>query len=287
MTPALTLVICTRNRARQLQACLASVSAIFTERTWELVLVDNGSTDETHEVLAETQSAFSVPVALLREERPGIARARNCGWQAASAGIIAFTDDDCYPSPDFVDRVCDSFDADPALGFVGGAVVLHDQGDAVLATVRRREPLRIERGMFIAAGTLISANLAFRKPVLEAIGGFDERFGYSNGLAGSDADAVVRAAAAGWRGLYDPKLVVRHHHRRRSTDEVDRARHAYDRGRGAFYVKCLLDRRLRRTYFAGWLRLISQRMGDRRLAGQILREFHGGGIYLLMRLRGR
>jgi len=286
VTGSVSLVVCTRNRARQLAACLDSISSIVSEREWELVLVDNGSVDETRDVLSAAQRELRVPCTILVEETPGIARARNRGWRAAQHEIVAFTDDDCYPSPDFIDRVGRAFDDDPTLGFVGGAVLLHDPDDASLATVKRSAPLRITRGMFIAAGTMLSANLAFRIEVLESIGGFDERFGLSNGLAGSDVDAVARAAAADWRGLYNPGIVVRHHHGRRTPEEVERVRRTYDFGRGAFYVKCLLDRRLRRTYLIGWIRLIAERVGRRRGAGEILRELRGGGRYLLLRARG-
>lgn len=286
MTCSISLVVCTRNRARQLAACIESIAAIESDREWELILVDNGSTDETHAVLERTRLELGRPVRILRKEAPGIAGARNRGWRAAEGDIAAFTDDDCYLSSDFIDRLGELFDEDETLGFVGGAVLLHDPRDAALATVRRSEPLRIGPGMFIAAGTLLTANLAFRREVLEEIGGFDERFGLSNGLGGSDVDAVVRAAAAGRRGLYDPQLVVRHHHGRRTTAEIERARFSYDVGRGAFYAKCLLDRRLRRTYLIGWIRLIAERVGRRRGGREILRELRGSGRYLLMRLRG-
>ncbi len=132
-------------------------------------------------------------------------------------------------------------------------------------------------------GALISANLAFRREVLEAIGGFDIVFGYGAGFAGEDVDAIARAAAAGWRGLYDPGLVVRHHHplglRPRSA--------AYDVGRGAFFAKCALDRRMRRKYLAGWLRLTAGRARRREDLRPFARELWGAVRYLALRFGPR
>jgi GT2 family glycosyltransferase len=262
------------------------VAQDYPSDRFEIIVIEDGGPGVGKEVVDWRSRTSRVSMRYFSVARAGPAAARNRGWRAARCEIAAFTDDDCYPAPDFVERLGSLFDGDETLGFVGGAVLLHDPLDASLATVRRSEPLRFESGMFIAAGTLLTANLAFRREVLEEIGGFDERFGLSNGLGGSDVDAVVRAVASGWRGLYDPHLVVRHHHGRRTREEIDRVRRSYDVGRGAFYAKCLLDRRLRRTDLVGWIRLIAERAGRGRGGREILRELRGSGRYLLLRLRG-
>jgi glycosyltransferase involved in cell wall biosynthesis len=285
--PELSLVVCTRDRASRLPACLESIGRIVSDEDWELVVVDNGSTDDTQAVLERLRRELPVPLTVVSEPSPGVARARNRGWQAASAAIVAYTDDDCYPSPDLVDRICAAFRADSGLGFIGGSVVPHDPGESTVTTVMRPKPLEIHSGMFVAAGTLITANLAFRTKVLESIGGFDEVFAYNNGLTTDDVDAVARAAAAGWRGLYDPALVVRHHHGRRRAEDVERVKRSYDIGRGAFYAKCLLDTKLRRLYLKGWARLTVERIARRESLGPTLRELEGALRYFGLRLRGR
>lgn len=120
----------------------------------------------------------------------------NRGWRRASGSAVAFIDYDCYPEPDLVDRIDRSFEADTGLGFLGGAVLPHDPEDAFVGTVARADRYEIRPGTFIAAGTLITANLAFRRTVLESIGGFDEAFGYGDGLAGEDAAAPRPQAGA-------------------------------------------------------------------------------------------
>jgi glycosyltransferase involved in cell wall biosynthesis len=285
--PAVSVVVCTRGRAGRLRVCLQAFAEIHSVRPWELVVVDNASNDDTQSVLEESRATLPVPLVVVFEPVPGVTRSRNRGWRSASAEIVVFTDDDCYPAPDVVDRIVARFDEDSSLGFVGGAVHLHDPADARLATVTRSERLDIQPGMFITAGTILSANLAFRRTVLEAIGGFDDVFAYENGLGGGDVDVVARAAAAGWRGLYDPDVVVRHHHGRRPGPDVVTAVRAYDRGRGAFYAKCALDKRMRRTYLAGWLVLTWGRVRRRESLRPVVREFEGAIRYFRLRARSR
>jgi GT2 family glycosyltransferase len=250
-------------------------------------VVDNGSGDETQAVLEDERSQLSVPVLVVTEPVPGITRARNRGWRSASAGIVAFTDDDCYPARDFVERILARFEDDPELGFLAGAVELHDSESARLGVSTRTDGLSLEPGMFVTPGTVLSASLAFRRRVLEAIGGFDPFFSHGGGPGGGDADIAARAVAAGWRGAYDPAIRVRHDHRRKPGPEADAVRRAYDLGRGAFYAKSALDPRMRRTYLAGWAVLSWGRARRSESLGPVLRELRGAIRYLAWRVRVR
>lgn len=283
--PDVSIALITRNRAEKLQGFLETAAAIKTERPWELVVVDNGSTDETPDVLARTRTTFPAPMTIVKDPTPGVARARNRGWQGATAPIVVFTNDDCYLPEDYVDRYVQAFESDERLGFVGGAVIRHDPADANLGNAWRPEPLHVGPGMFLTPGEFITANMAFRRDVLESIGGFDEIFAYGNGLVADDCDAVARVTAEGWHGLFDPEIVVRHHHGWRPTDEVKRVEHGYAAGRGAFYAKCLLDPKLRRLYLKGWVRITVERVARRRSVGPTLRELGGAVRYLALRLR--
>jgi glycosyltransferase involved in cell wall biosynthesis len=290
--PALSLVICTRDRADRLGDCLSAVSGVRSSRAWEVVVVDNASTDDTSGVVERARATFPVPLRLVEEPVPGVSRARNTGWRSASGAIVAYTDDDCYPAPDLVDVILARFERERELGFLGGAVLPHDPSDAPVTFVAIREPVQIRPGGFVTPGLLISANLAFRREVLKAIGGFDVAFGYGAGFAGGkvdavieDADAAARAAVVGWHGRYDPEAVVRHHHRRRPGSDVEAIRRAYDVGRGAFFAKCALDRRMRKTYLVGWLRLTAGRFRRREDLRPLGRELRGAAHYLAMRRR--
>jgi GT2 family glycosyltransferase len=285
--PALSIAVITRDRAPKLRTFLESAAAITAERPWELVVVDNGSSDDTPAVLEDARESFPAPLRIVRDATPGVARARNRGWQAAAAPIVVFTNDDCFLPADYVDRFVADFEADPRLGFVAGSVIRHDPEDANLGNVTRAERWHVLPGVFLAPGELITANLAFRRDVLASIGGFDEVFAYGNGLVGDDADAVARVTAEGWHGLFDPEIVVRHHHGKRTPEQVASVVHGYAAGRGAFYAKCLFDVRLRRLYLKGWLRMTAERMARREGFGPTLRELGGAARYVGIRLRSR
>lgn len=287
---ALSLVICTRDRAAQLERTLVEVAGIRTARQWEIVVVDNDSTDGTAEVVEAAQGSLGAPLRLVREPAEGVSRARNTGWQSASGGVVSYIDDDCYPAPDFVDRILGRFDEDAGLGFLGGAVLPYDEQDALVTIVAGRRPIEIQPRGFVTPGLMICANLAFRQEALEAIGGFDVVFGYGAHFPGGvdavieDLDAAARASAAGWRGRYDPDVIVRHHHRRKPGPEVARLRRGYDVGRGAFYAKAALDSRLRKTYLVGWARLTAGRARRREDPRAVGRELAGAVRYLTTRL---
>lgn len=283
--PEVSVTLITRNRADKVATFLERAASLRTEKPWELVVVDNGSTDETPALLARARDTFPAPVRLVEDATPGVARARNRGWMAATAPIVAYVDDDCYPAQDFVDRVLTIFDANQELGYVGGAVLPHDERSANIGIIRRREPIALRPGMFITVGTVITANLAFRKRALEDIGGFDEAFAYGAGLAGEDADAVIRASAAGWHGRYDPLLVVWHDHRRRHAEELTRVERSYAVGRGAVYAKCLFDPRVRWLYLKGWTKITLERLVRDHTLTPTLRELVGAARYVAQRLR--
>jgi GT2 family glycosyltransferase len=160
------------------------------------------------------------------------------GVAIASGEILAFTDDDCYPAPDFLDRIWSAFE-DPSLGYIGGRILLHDPGDYPI-TINESTTLRTFPGKsFISAGMIHGANMAFRRRVLLEIGGFDPLFGPGTLFICEDVDAASRASAIGWKGQYRPEVIVRHHHGRKAADAAGVMK-SYDIGRGAYHMKLLL-----------------------------------------------
>lgn len=252
-TPDISLVVCTRNRGTQLRRCLQALSELKCHRPWELIVVDNGSSDDTAQVLHQFEGAFAGQALVLREETPGLARARNRGWIACRGTVVAFTDDDCYPDPHFLDCILQHFDGDQDLGYLGGRILLFDKQDYRVTLLEDPEPFDLKSGQIVAAGSVQGANMALRRSVLEAVGGFDEDLGAGTPFPSEDIDVVARASALGWKGAYRPDVVVYHHHGRRSAAEASRLMRSYDRGRGAYYAKCLLNSRIRRSALKHWL----------------------------------
>jgi GT2 family glycosyltransferase len=251
--PAIAVIVCTRDRVAQLRRCLAALAEQdVSPACWELIVVNNGSRDDTSQ--AVTAFARTVPfrVVVVEESRPGQSRARNAGVSATCARIIAFTDDDCYAAPDFVRQVLQVFELPMCYGYVGGRILLHDASDA-LETIRPEvDPEEIAAGEVLMPGWLHGANLAFRRSVWAAIGGFDPAFGPGTPFVCDDVDFACRTSLAGYRGAYRPEPLIYHHHGRKPGPDVDRLHATYARGRGAYYMKGCLRSSAQQTFRRRW-----------------------------------
>jgi len=274
----ISLVVCTRDRARQLAEALPHFARLQAADSWELILVDNGSRDTTPKVLAAFASSSPVKVTVIRELKPGLSAARNAGWRRASGKVVAFTDDDCYPAPDYLDRLHECF-AETDLAFVGGRVLLYDNDDYPITIQPLEQRVNIAPFSFVTPGLIHGANFAFRRDMLQHVGGFDEKLGPGTQFhCGEDVDILARLSAAGYAGAYDPRPLAYHHHRRRNPDDIERLRAGYDIGRGAYYAKSLLERSRRWIFLWPVLRWAwINRWNFARLG----REIRGALLYLL------
>lgn len=210
---AIAVVVPTRDRPRHLALCLESLRRELLPAD-ELLIVDSCS-------------LRPVPEAGLRADRPGASLARNLGWLATRAEVVAFVDDDVQVAPGWraalekalvgVDLVC---------GRV--AVPPHQEGVerpvAVTPDVPR-QPLGELRG--------VSANLVVRRTALEACGGFDERLGPGTwARAGEDLELQDRLLRAGYVAIYAPEVLA-FHDQWRSRRELVRLDYGYGVGAGA------------------------------------------------------
>lgn len=235
------LIVCTKNRAMRLDRCLAAIAAIETPQDigFEFLLVDNGSTDSTRAVYERRKRTMAFPTRYLLDATPGIGNAMNCGYRASAGSIVAFTDDDCYPAPDFAATVAAAF-ADLRVGVVAGRILLHDPADLPITIEESREPRRFPAGAYVRPGQFHGANLCFRRDALDQVGGFDPLFGPGSYIgSAADCDAAARVCLAGWDGLYEPSIVVRHHHGRRPV-HLPGLRKRYGIGSGGYHMKLLV-----------------------------------------------
>src|SRR5205085_1342954 len=102
------------------------------------------------------------------EVRPGLGNAHNAGWRSAQGKILAFTDDDCYPAPDFLSRIWSCFE-DPLLGYLTGRIILHDTTDHPITIKESTTMLKYPGRSFIPVGAVAGANMAFRREALANI----------------------------------------------------------------------------------------------------------------------
>jgi len=237
--PLISLIICTRNRAEQLSKSLKSLERLIFDGPWQLVIVNNGSTDQTELVISDFEKRSTLNITNVYEPAPGLSRARNAGVSKAEAPVIAFTDDDCYPAEDFLTSVLNCM-SERNVDFCGGRVLLYDDNDAKITVQEANESFVVEPNSFLASGLLIGANIALRKTAILSIDGFDERIGAGTRyLAGEETDVMRRLLNNGMRGFSDPLIVVYHHHGRQSKNEVKSILKNYSKGRGVSMIKLL------------------------------------------------
>jgi glycosyltransferase involved in cell wall biosynthesis len=234
----ISLIISTRDRCQQLARCLQSIRAITFERPWELIVVDNGSVDETALVVRRFFATAEISGVYVFEPKLGKSNALNTAIEIAHGEILAFTDDDCYPAPDFLSCFWSAFN-DPSVGYITGRIILYDPTDCPVTINETMTPLTFPARSFVAAGSVQGANMGFRRAVLGALGGFDPLLGPGTQLVSEDLDAAGRASAMGWKGRYCPEVIVSHHHGRKATD-IPRLMKLYGMGAGAYHMKLLL-----------------------------------------------
>ena len=218
-----TILICTYNRAGYLAETLDSLAQISADPgfSWNVLVVDNNSSDRTREVVESRIASFPVPLRYLFEGRQGKSNALNTGMAASKASIIVFTDDDVQVAPGWLEAgvrpLLERADIDytggpvrpiwtgprPAwldeTGNLGGTIAVKDHGP---------EPFVFEERL----KTPLGVNMAVRRRAIERVGGFRPDLG-RNGkslLGQEQAEFFYRTRAAGVRGLYVPAMILDH-----------------------------------------------------------------------------
>ena len=123
--PDIAVVVPTYRRAELLPRLVGALErqTLPLDR-FEVIVVDNGSNDDTASVLADLEARSPLHLRLLEvPENDGPARARNLGWQATRAPLVAFTDDDCVPRPDWLAQLVSTAAHSPSLGVLQGATL--------------------------------------------------------------------------------------------------------------------------------------------------------------------
>lgn len=219
-SPPVTVVLATRDRPHLLEGALIALADVLRPQD-HLLVVDSAS-----ESPATLGLCKRLGVAVIRAVEPGTSLARNTGLAAATTDLVAFTDDDCLPSPGWTAALAKAFD-EPGVGVVTGRVI----ADREVAAPVSLEESDVARPFSEPVGH--GANCCFRRAALLAVGGFDERLGPGTpGRASEDVDAIRRVLSAGWQGRYVPSAVVVHRQWRTRGAAVARS-FSYGRGQVA------------------------------------------------------
>lgn len=215
--PVVSVVVCTRDRAQILgQALHSLISPVPPEQPFEILVIDNGSVDETAEVVRSLNIAG---LRYLHEPVSGLSQARNTGWRAARGRFVAFLDDDAHASPGWVDAIVGGFEKDAGAGAIGGPVqpIWHAPRPSWLTDEVAHALTILDWGtkahrLDTQRQWLVGANMAFRRDVLAECGGFETRLGRQGDLLLSNEETFLlhQVERLGHRVLYWPSMRVEH-----------------------------------------------------------------------------
>jgi GT2 family glycosyltransferase len=217
--PRVSVVVSSYRRPVQLARLLRALDAQTLDRgAYEVIAVDNGSGPATAAVLADARRDLGLALHTISHPQTlGPAGGRNSGWRRAVAPLIAFTDDDCVPAPDWLERLLGAAgdpspsrsEAPDPLTIIQGAT---DPDPVQLAGARHTLFARIV-SVQAPDGRYETCNILYPRALLERLGGFDEAFrprGIGARPVGEDTDLGWRARAVGARTRFAPDARVRH-----------------------------------------------------------------------------
>jgi glycosyltransferase involved in cell wall biosynthesis len=220
MSPIVSVVICTHNRAKELVDAIQSVlSQEVDEGSYELLVVDNASTDSTREVVCG-YSVRASNLKYLSETALGLSHARNAGLAAAKGEYVAYLDDDAVADAGWLSQIPVAFAAGGQdIGCVAGRIApiwgaprppwLHDNLLGVIS-VLDCSPIAIRLAEHQEP---FGANVIYRRGVLAHVGGFSTRLGRKGASLLSNEEILLnrRLKKLGYATYFDPRISVHHH----------------------------------------------------------------------------
>jgi glycosyltransferase involved in cell wall biosynthesis len=197
--PRATVVVATRNRARLLPRLVAALEAQEGAPPFEVVIVDDASTDATPAVLHSLAERSSLALRVERQPvRGGQSAGRDRGWRAGRGDLVLFTDDDCVPSPGWVAALVRELDEVDLV-----------QGRTIPAPDQSANDGPFSRTLEVteANGTYATCNMGYRRAWLEKVDGFDVRYRQH---AGEDTDLALRCRELGASFAFAADALVEH-----------------------------------------------------------------------------
>jgi len=319
-TVKISAIVCTYSNASLLRRTLDSlIKQTLPPQEYEIVVVDNNSTDNTREVVRDFEERASHQIKYILETTQGLSAARNTGIQQSSGPIISFIDDDAEAAPDWLATVVEAFNQHPdAWGVGGNTFAIWDAERPSWLTddflpdlsIQDRGPIKLK---LPRQQHLLGTNSSFRREVFAEIGYFPTDLGRvgKNLLAGEEAELCRRIHLHGKSMYHIPNVVVYHHV---TTERMTRSyfrKRCYLSGLSrASYVsrtygissarnelrarwltlltkflydviRCLTLKRPQHSLFRYWTWFLLE-LGYTRGLGQVRRTFFGkGGIFFL------
>lgn len=200
---SISIIIPTFNGASRVSNCLDAILPQAEAHNAEILVVDDGSTDNTAGVVVRYPT-----VRLIRQANAGPAAARNRGAAEASGAIIVFTDDDCVPAPGWLDAMLKPFDDPQVVGTKGAYRTRQKSLIARFAQIEYEDKYRVMLG-FEYIDFLDTYSAAFRRENFLEMQGYDTSFPVA---CAEDVELSYRMSVRGWKMKFAPEAFVYHTH---------------------------------------------------------------------------
>ena len=200
--PYISVVVPVWNSPELIAKCLAALEAqTYPRERFEVIVVDNGSTDATAEVVRGFAG-----VTLLSEPLPGSYRARNVGLKAAKGEYVAFTDADCVPDSGWLSGLVDAVLSHPEAGIIAGKIELFAvDGDGSDACMKYERIFAFNQERNVRWNFCVTASWLSPRKLLTDMGGFRDDL-----RSGGDTECSRRITATGRSIVYAPSSITRH-----------------------------------------------------------------------------
>lgn len=218
--PSISIIIPTFNRVKVLKPALLSLNGLdYPRGKLEVVVVSDGSTDGTDEMMEQIGKKLNYRLSFIKEERRGISHAKNVAIEHSRGEIIVSTDDDCMFEPDWLKKLIAPF-KDSRVASTGGPDRAYKEGNLFSMAANyafscfvgsggvHGRPVPVKIGRFCPMG----CNMAIRKKALDEVGLFDEKI-----APGEETDLLYRLGKAGYQTVSVPEAFVWH----RAIDNLD------------------------------------------------------------------
>lgn len=213
--PTISVVIPTYNRKSLLERCLKSlISQTAQPSDYEIIIVDDGGQLNAGQMVAELAKLSPVVLQYTYQENQGPSAARNRGIELARGEIIAFIDDDCTASPDWLARIAEPL-KNEGVGGVGGLNLSSAEGGVINSYCSYKKLHEMPKLEGEEVVYLLTANSAFRKSALLRAGLFRKEIAPPfRGVApgAEDTELSIRLKQKGYRLVYRPDALTFHHH---------------------------------------------------------------------------
>jgi len=248
--PRITAAVCAYNAAAFLPDCITSLmDQCIAHDEYEVLLIDNNSTDDTNAIIRAAQRRYGVRLRLFTEREQGLSAARNCALTHAKSPVVAYVDADAVADTGWLAAILACIDEFPRSAVVGGRIEVQWDSpkprwwDDRLDEAMGRFSPRSDQGMLKYPGYPYGGNFAVRTEAARELGGFCRGLGRKGAklMAGEEGELCLRLERQGWTIHYTPHALIHH---RATADRLTRPyilRRAFHHGRAQYRLEANHD----------------------------------------------